>query len=142
MLDPDDDDNDDMCVRVVRLRLRHYFCRATFVRPKLVCVCVQFTYLLFYAQNYILHQSSFLIVTHFDCGCSPIGALCFCFSHLSQPFSASPAGPIGASIVAMSPSYMLDRNPALMMGKPSFESRGPPIVSKECKGDTSQKSIL
>ncbi|XP_065357682.1 potassium voltage-gated channel protein Shaw isoform X1 [Calliphora vicina] len=43
------------------------------------------------------------------------------------------SGPIGASIVAMSPRTMLDLNPALAMGKPTFESRGPPITSKDFK---------
>ncbi|XP_017047652.1 potassium voltage-gated channel protein Shaw isoform X2 [Drosophila ficusphila] len=35
------------------------------------------------------------------------------------------AGPLGASIVAMSPRTMLDLNPALAMGKPSFQPRVP-----------------
>ncbi|XP_036673085.2 potassium voltage-gated channel protein Shaw isoform X3 [Drosophila suzukii] len=35
------------------------------------------------------------------------------------------AGPLGASIVAMSPRTMLDLNPALAMGKPSFQPRIP-----------------
>ncbi|XP_075153573.1 potassium voltage-gated channel shaker cognate w isoform X1 [Haematobia irritans] len=43
------------------------------------------------------------------------------------------SGPIGASIVAMSPRTMLDLNPALAMVKPTFESRGPPITSKDFK---------
>ncbi|KAJ6649034.1 Potassium voltage-gated channel protein Shaw [Pseudolycoriella hygida] len=50
------------------------------------------------------------------------------------------SGPIGASIVAMSPNYMLDRNPALLMGKPGFQSKGPPIVDKNCKDDNTMKS--
>ncbi|GAB0093423.1 hypothetical protein DMENIID0001_085640 [Sergentomyia squamirostris] len=40
-------------------------------------------------------------------------------------------GPIGASIVAISPRQVLDLNPALIMGKPLFESKGPPIVAKD-----------
>nr|XP_036673082.1 potassium voltage-gated channel protein Shaw isoform X2 [Drosophila suzukii] len=35
------------------------------------------------------------------------------------------SGPLGASIVAMSPRTMLDLNPALAMGKPSFQPRIP-----------------
>ncbi|XP_032579462.1 potassium voltage-gated channel protein Shaw isoform X3 [Drosophila sechellia] len=35
------------------------------------------------------------------------------------------AGPLGASIVAMSPRTMLDLNPALAMGKPTFQPRIP-----------------
>ncbi|XP_034125505.1 potassium voltage-gated channel protein Shaw isoform X2 [Drosophila guanche] len=35
------------------------------------------------------------------------------------------SGPLGASIVAMSPRTMLDLNPALAMGKPSFQPRFP-----------------
>lgn len=43
----------------------------------------------------------------------------------------------------MSPSYMLDRNPAMLMSKPLFESKGPPIVAKDCKeSDASKKSLL
>lgn len=34
-------------------------------------------------------------------------------------------GPIGASIVAMSPRTMLDKNPGLSLGKPMFESKEP-----------------
>ncbi|KAM7353349.1 potassium voltage-gated channel shaker cognate w isoform 2-T4 [Cochliomyia hominivorax] len=58
------------------------------------------------------------------------------------------SGPIGASIVAMSPRTMLDLNPALAMGKPTFESRGPPITSKDFKDtdknttDASKKNFL
>lgn len=57
-------------------------------------------------------------------------------------------GPIGASIVAMSPRTMLDLNPALAMVKPTFESRGPPITSKDFKDtdknttDASKKNFL
>ena len=52
-------------------------------------------------------------------------------------------GPIGASIVAMSPRNMLDLNPALAMGKPSFESKGPPITAKDCKqNDSGGKNFL
>ncbi|KNC25350.1 Potassium voltage-gated channel protein Shaw [Lucilia cuprina] len=57
-------------------------------------------------------------------------------------------GPIGASIVAMSPRTMLDLNPALAMGKPTFESRGPPITSKDFKDtdkhttDAAKKNFL
>ncbi|XP_055685629.1 potassium voltage-gated channel protein Shaw [Lutzomyia longipalpis] len=40
-------------------------------------------------------------------------------------------GPIGASIVAISPRHVLDLNPGLVMGKPLFESKGPPITAKE-----------
>ncbi|TDG42799.1 hypothetical protein AWZ03_010774 [Drosophila navojoa] len=35
------------------------------------------------------------------------------------------SGPLGASIVAMSPRTMLDLNPALAMGKPTFQPRFP-----------------
>ncbi|XP_058977117.1 potassium voltage-gated channel protein Shaw isoform X2 [Musca domestica] len=58
------------------------------------------------------------------------------------------SGPIGASIVAMSPRTMLDLNPALAMVKPTFESRGPPITSKDFKDtdknttDASKKNFL
>ncbi|XP_037820298.1 potassium voltage-gated channel protein Shaw isoform X2 [Lucilia cuprina] len=58
------------------------------------------------------------------------------------------SGPIGASIVAMSPRTMLDLNPALAMGKPTFESRGPPITSKDFKDtdkhttDAAKKNFL
>ncbi|XP_055838097.1 potassium voltage-gated channel protein Shaw isoform X2 [Episyrphus balteatus] len=44
------------------------------------------------------------------------------------------SGPIGASIVAMSPRTMLDLNPALAMSKPIFESKGPPITTKDKDG--------
>ncbi|KAI9585993.1 hypothetical protein GQX74_001840 [Glossina fuscipes] len=57
-------------------------------------------------------------------------------------------GPIGASIVAISPRTVLDMNPALAMSKPLFESRGPPITSKNFKDtehnatETSKQNFL
>jgi len=44
---------------------------------------------------------------------------------LKQKVAQLFAGPLGASIVAMSPRTMLDLNPALAMGKPSFQPRIP-----------------
>uniref|UniRef100_A0A1A9VEZ9 BTB domain-containing protein n=1 Tax=Glossina austeni TaxID=7395 RepID=A0A1A9VEZ9_GLOAU len=58
------------------------------------------------------------------------------------------SGPIGASIVAISPRTVLDMNPALAMSKPLFESRGPPITSKNFKDternatETSKQNFL
>lgn len=43
---------------------------------------------------------------------------------LSLPFLG---GSISASLLAISPSYVLERNPALLIGKPNFESKGLPI---------------
>lgn len=52
-------------------------------------------------------------------------------------------GPIGASIVAISPRTVLDLNPALAMSKPNFESKGPPITARDVKTmDNSGKSYL
>ncbi|XP_059617470.1 potassium voltage-gated channel protein Shaw-like [Phlebotomus argentipes] len=54
-------------------------------------------------------------------------------------------GPIGASIVAISPRHVLDLNPALAMSKPLFESKGPPIMAKEPTTNnttTSEKTFL
>lgn len=56
-----------------------------------------------------------------------------CFLSIPKKKKTNSLGPIGASIVAMSPRTMLDLNPALAMGKPTFESRGPPITSKDFK---------
>lgn len=44
---------------------------------------------------------------------------------LKQKVAQLFAGPLGASIVAMSPRTMLDLNPALAMGKPTFQPRIP-----------------
>ncbi|XP_018791704.1 PREDICTED: potassium voltage-gated channel protein Shaw isoform X1 [Bactrocera latifrons] len=52
------------------------------------------------------------------------------------------SGPIGASIVAMSPRTMLDLNPALAMSKPTFESKGPPITSKDIKDTANMRNPL
>lgn len=43
-------------------------------------------------------------------------------------------GPIGASIVAISPNYVLNSNPALVMGKPTMDSmkyQGPQIIATD-----------
>lgn len=120
---------------------QYYVFSVLAVAPKVkpVRVCSNDTY------RRIVHQRT-PFSTCLECRTCGIGytfskrETCSFFCHKLTAFYTP--GPIGASIVAMSPSYMLDRNPALLMSKPTFESRGPPIVSKECKGDTGQKSIL
>lgn len=50
----------------------------------------------------------------------------------------------------MNPRSVVDANPALVMIKPNFESKGPPIVAKDksfsdkssLQKDTSEKSFL
>lgn len=46
---------------------------------------------------------------------------------LQSLFSLLLGGSISASLLAISPSYVLERNPALLIGKPNFESKGLPI---------------
>ena len=59
-------------------------------------------------------------------------------------FFNSTAGPIGASIIAMSPSYVIDRNPALALAKPNFDAKGPSATSaaNNNKTDESEKPLL
>lgn len=57
-------------------------------------------------RKYIIHINNKLMKT-------------ICYIHLG--------GSIGATLIAISPSYVLERNPALLIGKPNFKSELLPI---------------